>query len=161
MSNENALIEWTGIGIKHIATPEGNATCFPGSVTPVPKVIWATCREWFKDLIVPSRGSVDQKALDHGRFIEHHLKVEVVEVPEKKGPGGKVVEEATTEIRIGVKDLADLEDSEARQIIEKIVDPAVLTGYLESEVLDSKASLKGAIERRLKVVEEKGSKGGK
>lgn len=161
MSNENALIEWTGVGAKHIATEHGNAFCIPKSITPIPSEIWSVARGWYSDLIVTSAASVDQKDLDHGRFIEHHLKAKVVEVPEKKGPGGKVVEEAHTETVLEVKDLADLEDSEARKIIDKIVDPAILTAYLENPELDSKASLKGAIERRLKVVEEKGSKGGK
>lgn len=158
MSNENALIEWTGLGIKHIATPEGNAICLPGAITPVPTAIWALSRDWFKDLIVTSTAGIDKKDLDHGRFIEHHVKVSVEEIPEKKGPGGKVVKEASTGTVVEAKDLADLEDSEARKIIDKIVDPLILEGYLANDALDSKASLKGAIERRLKVVEEKGKR---
>lgn len=158
MSNENALIEWTGLGAKHLATEHGNAFCIPKAITPIPLAIWNTARPWVKDLIVTSKGAVEQVDLDHGRFIEHHLKVEVVEVPEKKGPGGKVLEEATTETRIEAKDLADLEDSEARKMIALIVDPEILKGYLENPDLDSKASLKGAIERRLKEVEDKGTR---
>lgn len=158
MSTENVLIEWTGLGAKHIATEKGNAFCIPKAITPIPVEIWSLARNWHKDLIVTNPALVEQVALDHGRFVEHHVKVSTVEVPEKKGPGGKVVEEATTETVLDAKDLADLEESEARTVIGKIVDPAILQGYLENPELDSKTSLKGAIERRLKVVEEKGER---
>ena len=158
MSNENALIEWTGVGAKHLATDKGNAFCIPKAITPVPVEVWAIARAWYKDLIVLSKNDVSKEDLDYGRFIEHHIKATTVEVPEKKGPGGKVLEEASTETVLEAKDLADLEESQARKIIDMIVDPAILTAYLDNPDLDSKASLKGAIERRLKVVEEKGER---
>jgi hypothetical protein len=52
----------------------------------------------------------------------------------------------------------DLPDSEARAILEKIVDPSVLETYLTSPELDDKPALKGAVDRRLSEVKEKGSK---
>lgn len=158
---ENALIEWSGQGIKHIATPAGNATLLPGAVTPVATAVWAIARPWLESLIVKSLDAVSEVDKKHGRIVEHFLKAETVEVPEKKGPGGKVIEDAHNETKIVIaKDLGDLSDSDARAIIGKIVDPAILEGYLASEALDGKG-LKDAIERRIKAIAEKGAGKGK
>ena len=46
---------------------------------------------------------------------------------------------------------------EARALLEKIVDPAILEAYLESPDLDDKPALKGAIDRRLSDVKDKGA----
>ena len=155
---ENVLIEWTGIGAKHIATEHGNAFLIPKAVTPVPVAVWETARPWVANLIIPNASAVSEADLNHGRFIEHHVKSETVVVPEKKGPGGKVTEPGSTTSKItDAKDLADLPDSEARLLIGKIVDPRILQGYLESESLDDKPALKGAIERQIKEVESKGA----
>lgn len=157
--SENILIEWTGKGAQHIATEHGKVFMIPEAVTPVPLVVWETARPWFKDQIVAKGTVLTQEQREQGRFIEHAAEIKVEEVPEKKGPGGKVVEAASTKATITeVKDLADLPDSEARAILEKIVDPAVLNAYLTSPELDDKPALKGAVERQLKVVEEKGTK---
>ena len=154
-SAANALIEWTGKGIKHIATEAGNAILYPGAITPVPKEIWGIARGWVAHLIVESAFGTEQKHLDEGRFIEHFVKVSTEEIPEKKGPGGKVVEEARTETVVEAKDLADLPESEAKKIIAKIVDLEILKAYSESPSLDGKTAITGAIERQIKAVEEK------
>ena len=154
---DNALIEWTGLGAKHIATQEGNAFFIPGAITPVPVAVWQIARPWVKDLIVEDARSLEQKDKDNGRFVEHFVSVEAVEIPEKKGGGGKIVEEARTEYSVSAKDLSDLKDSEARAVIAKIVDIAVLESYLTSEALDAFPALKGAIERQIKDVNEKGT----
>lgn len=157
--SDNILIEWTGDGAHHIATEHGRVFMIPKAITPVPLIVWETARPWFKDIIVPKGAILTAEQISHGRFIEHAAAVKVEEVPEKKGPGGKVVEAASTKATITeVKDLADLPDSEARAILEKIADPAVLNAYLTSSELDDKPALKGAVERQLKVVEEKGTK---
>lgn len=156
------LLEWTGAGSKHIATELGNAFLITRSITRVPSDIWAIARPWNEDLIVPATQILSDKEKELGRIIEHGVKVEVENVPESKGPGGKVLSPARKVSKIvEAKDLKDLPDSEARAILSKIVDPAVLNGYLEDPSLDDKQALKGAIERRLKEVEEKGSKKGK
>lgn len=157
--SENILIEWTGIGAQHIATEHGKVFMIPKAITPVPLAIWETARPWFADIIVPKGTVLTKEQESQGRFIEHAAEVKVEQVPEKKGPGGKIVEKATSKATItNVKDLADLPDSEARPLLEKIVDPAVLTAYLESPELDDKPALKGAVERQLKVIEDKGTK---
>lgn len=156
--SDNALIEWTGIGATHIATPEGNAFCIPKAITPIPVAIWTIAREWNKHLIIASESEATKEQLDHGRFIEHHAEVTTETVDAKKGPGGKIIEEASTTTVIEAKDLADLAETEARKVIGKIVDPQILQGYLDNPALDALPGLKGAIERRLKVIEEKGKK---
>lgn len=159
---ENVLIEWTGIGAKHIATPDGNAFLIPKAVTPIPTAIWATARPWVQGLIIESKDKASEAQLNDGRFIEHHVKIKTTEIPEKKGPGGKVIEDARVSVEIvEAKDLADLPDSEARALISKIVDPLILQGYLDSPSLDSFPGLKGAIERQIKDVETKGKGKGK
>lgn len=155
---ENVLIEWTGLGAKHIATEHGNAFLIPQAVTPIPVAVWATARPWVSGLIIESASKVSEAQLKEGRFIEHHVKSETVVVADKKGPGGKITEPGSTAVQItDAKDLADLPDSEARLLIGKIVDPRILQGYLESESLDDKPALKGAIERQIKEVESKGA----
>lgn len=157
--SDNILIEWTGKGAHHIATEHGKVFMIPEAITPVPLTVWEAFRAWNKDLIVPKGTILTETQKSQGRFIEHAATVKVEEVPEKKGPGGKVVEQAAVKATItDVKDLADLPDSEARPLLEKIVDVEVLTAYLESPDLDDKPALKGAIERQIKAVEEKGSK---
>lgn len=157
--SDNILIEWTGDGAQHIATEHGKVFMIPKAITPVPLIVWETARPWFKDIIVPKGTILTAEQISQGRFIEHAATVKVEDVPEKKGPGGKILEAATSKATItDVKDLADLPDSDARAILEKIVDPAVLGAYLESPELDDKPALKGAIERQMKAIEEKGSK---
>jgi hypothetical protein len=157
--SENILIEWTGKGAQHIATEHGKVFMIPEAITPVPIAIWETARPWFKDLIVTKGTVLTSEQASQGRFIEHAAKVEVEDVPAKKGPGGKVLETATSKATItDVKDIVDLPDSEARAILEKIVDPSVLETYLTSPELDDKPALKGAVDRRLSEVKEKGSK---
>lgn len=161
---ESVLLEWTGIGAKHIATALGNAFMIPKSVTPVPVAVWELARPWIvaAGLLVPSKDGVSQEALDHGRIIEHGVKVEVIATPAKKGPGGKILEDATNVTTItAAKDLMDLPDSEARALISKIFDPLLLKSYLESPAMDAFPGLKGAIERQLKSVEAGGKKKGK
>jgi hypothetical protein len=159
---ENVLLEWTGIGAKHIATEAGNAFLIPGAVTPVPVAIWAIARPWNLPLIITDKNTVSEEHLKHGRLLEHYVKAETSEVPEKRGPGGKVTEEARVVTKItGAKDLQDLPDSEARKLLDKIVDIAVLQGYLDNPELDAFPGLKGAIERRITTVEEKGKGKGK
>lgn len=155
---ENVLIEWTGIGAKHIATEHGNAFLIPKAVTPIPVAVWATARPWVANLIISSTSAAMEAELNEGRLIEHHVKSETVVVAEKKGPGGKVVEPGSTTVQItDAKDLADLPDSEARALISKIVDPLILEAYLDSPSLDDKPGLKGAIERQIKDVDVKGN----
>ena len=151
----NALIEWTGTGIKHIATGAGNAILYPKAITPVPKEIWEIARDWVSHLIVESVVGVDPKHIEDGRIVEHFVKVTKEEIPEKKGPGGKVVEEARTATVVEATDISKLKDSEAKKIIEKIVDLEILAAYAESPALDDRPALKGAIERQIKEVEEK------
>lgn len=156
------LLEWTGVGAKHIATEIGNAFLIPKSVTRVARGIWEIAREWHLDLIVPASQILTDTEKNLGRIIEHAIKVTTENVPEVKGPGGKIVTPARKVSKIvDAKDLKDLQDSEARALLSKIVDPAVLKGYLEDPELDGKDALKGAIDRRLKEVGEKGSKKGK
>lgn len=151
--SEHILIEWTGKGAQHIATEQGKVFMIPEAITPVPLAIWETARPWFRDLIVPKGTILTDTQQSQGRFIEHAAKVEVEEIPAKKGQA------ATSKATItDVKDLADLPDSEARVLLDKIVDPAVLEAYLTSTELDDKPALKGAIDRRLVEVKEKGSK---
>jgi hypothetical protein len=157
--SDKILIEWTGKGAQHIATEHGKVFMIPEAITPVPLIIWETARPWLKDLIVVEGTILTEEQSSQGRFIEHAAKVTIEEVPEKKGQGGKVLEPKTTKATItDVKDLADLPDSEARAILSKIVDPAVLEEYLTSTELDDKPALKGAVDRRLTEVKEKGSK---
>lgn len=157
--SDKILIEWTGLGGQHIATEHGKVFMIPKAVTPVPVAVWEVARPWFQDTIVLKGTVLTKEQEDQGRFIEHAAKVEIEEVPEKKGPGGKILEKASTKTMLSdIKDLADLPDSEARAILEKIVDTAILTEYLDSPDLDDKPALKGAVERQLKAVEEKGSK---
>lgn len=157
--SDKILIEWTGDGAQHIATEHGKVFMIPKAITPVPLDVWETARPWFKDSIVPKGTVLTAEQLSQGRFIEHAATVEVVETAAEKGPGGKIVKAATSKAKISdVKDLADLADSEARAILEKIVDPVVLSEYLKSPELDDKPALKGAIERQRQTVLEKGSK---
>jgi hypothetical protein len=143
----HALIEWTGDGIKHFTDGVTSAFCIPGAITPVPVELWTTVRDWVKDLIVEDVKSIDEATKKQGRFVEHHVTV-------KKGPGGRVAS-------VSAKDLVNLSDSEARAMVAKMVDPALLNAYLDSEDLDGRDVVKGAIERRIKEVEAKGSKGKK
>ena len=156
---ENVLIEWTGIGAKHIATEAGNVFLIPKAVTPVPVAVWSIARPWVESLIVKDTRALPDAELNEGRFVEHHVKAETTVIPEKKGPGGKIVESAVTTVQITeAKDLGDLPDSEARALVAKIVDPLLLQGYLDSPALDDKPGLKGAIERRITEIETKGTK---
>jgi len=144
----HALIEWTGKGIKHFTSEGvGSAFCIPGAITPVPLDLWEVVRDWVKDLIVTDTASLSQEVKDQGRFVEHHLAV-------KKGPGGRIA-------GLVAKDLVDLTDSEARDIVKKIVDIQILTEYLDAPELDGRDVVKGAIERRIKEVEKNGTKGKK
>lgn len=153
------LLEWTGAGAKHLATEAGNSFLIPRSVTRVPAPIWEIARPWHTDLIVPASAILSDKEKDLGRIIEHGVNVSVETIPEVKGPGGKVVAPARKVSKVvDSKDLKDLPDSEARALLSKIVDPVVLQGYLEDPALDGLPSLKGAIERRLTEVKEKGTK---
>lgn len=157
--SDKILIEWTGEGAQHIATEHGKVFMIPKAITPVPLIVWETARPWFKDLIVAKGTVLTQEQESQGRFIEHAAKVEVEEIPAKKGQGGKILEPKTSKATItDVKDLSDLPDSEARALLDKIVDPAVLESYLTSTELDDKPALKGAIDRRLVEVKEKGTK---
>lgn len=153
------LLEWTGLGGKHIATEIGNAFLIPRAVTPVAREIWEIAREWHTDLIVPASQILSDTEKNLGRIIEHAVKIATENIPEAKGPGGKVITPARKVSKIvEAKDLKDLPDSEARALLAKIVDVAVLQAYLDSSELDAFAALKGAIERRIKEVEEKGTK---
>lgn len=144
----HALIEWTGDGIKHFTHElHGSAFCIPGAITPVPVELWTAVRDWVKDLIVEDAKSLDDATKKQGRFVEHYVTV-------KKGPGGRVAS-------VAAKDLVNLSDSEARAMVAKMVDIELLTAYLDSEDLDGRDVVKGAIERRIKEVEAKGSKGKK
>lgn len=153
------LLEWTGLGAKHLATDAGNAFLIPRSITRVATPIWEIARPWHTDLIVPAGEILSDKDKELGRIIEHSVTVAVENVPERKGPGGTVTAPARRSTKVtAAKDLKDLSDSEARTLLTKIVDPVTLEGYLKDPELDGLPSLKGAIERRLKEVQEKGSK---
>jgi len=155
----NVLIEWTGIGAKHLSTEVGNAFLIPRSITRVPTAVWEIVRPWNMDLIVPASQILSDKERDIGRIIEHSVTVTTENIPERKGPGGKVEAPARKTAKVtAAKDLKDLPDTEARALLSKIVDPVTLQGYLEDPELDGMDSLKGAIERRLTEVQKKGSK---
>lgn len=144
----HALIEWTGLGIKHFkADNVGEAFCIPGAVTPVPVELWAAVRDWVKDLIVEDAGDLSKAAKDAGRFIEHHVVI-------KKGPGGRVS-------AVLAKDLPDLQDSEARALIAKMFDTELLTAYMDDGRLDGRPALLGAVERQIREIEKNGTKGKK
>lgn len=154
-------IEWTGIGAKHIQTEFGSAFLIPRSVTPVRTEVWEAARPWLASLIINDTKSHTDAQLADGRLLEHGITVEVVTIPAVKGPGGKIMSEASSTTKItSAKDLMDMADSEARAIIAKIFDIRILQEYLESPEMDAFAGLKGAIERRIVVIEKNGAKKG-
>lgn len=141
--SENVIIEWTGDCIKHI--PE--RIILNTGTNEVPRKLWEASRWMVEDLI--ATGPLDDKARKEGRIIEHGIDATTEQVPEKKGPGGKVVEEAKTVTKIKTaKGLADYDQEKAIELVQACNNLKDLKSWSKAEVRPGVAvAIKDQIEK--------------
>ena len=140
--SESVILEWTGDNIKHV--PE-NIVLNTGT-NEVPRKSWEASRWMVEDLIAKNPTEAERK---EGRIIEHGIDATTEQVPEKKGPGGKVIEEAKTITKIkAAKGLADYDQEKAIELVQACNNLKDLKSWSKAEVRPGVAvAIKDQIEK--------------
>lgn len=152
-ASEFVLVEWTGTNLKFLLDP----IYLQHGINRIPVAFWTENRRHFLDKIVTVDQFLSEADRKAGRIIERFATVETSKetVPARKGPGGMVLEPASTVSTTVVKkakDIQNLAPSEAVSIVSQIFDMALLKS-LNKLPLD--ASVLAAARDQIDTINEK------